>query len=704
MKLFTPVSLPYFIIRQSLYLLAFAGSLALVVDRPGQSIDDRRLINAKNTPSEWLTYGGNYAEDRYSTLGQITKENVKQLGLAWSLNLGISRGIEATPLIADGVMYLSGPWSRVYAIDARTGKLRWQYDPKVPGYYGEKACCDVVNRGVALYKGHVYVGTLDGRLIALNADSGQPVWSVQTVDTTKAYTITGAPRVVGGKVIIGNGGAEYGVRGYVSAYDALTGKQVWRTYTVPGDPSKPFESEAMAKAAKTWTGQWWNYGGGGTAWDAMAYDPALNLLYIGTGNGSPWNRQHRSPGGGDNLYISSILALNPNSGQLVWHYQTTPGESWDYTATQHLILADLAINGQPRKVIMQAPKNGFFYVIDRTNGEFISAKPYTFVNWATGIDSTTGRPIEREFSRYTNHNAEIFPSAVGGHNWQPMAYNPKEGLVFIPIHTNSMVYGHDPAWAMNKVSGMASGTGWNVGVGYDTTRPLRQEPKATAPKQIGKLIAWNPITQRESWSVEHPVGWNGGLLTTTTGLVFQGTATGDFRAYDAKTGAVLWQTNVGTGIIAPPITYQLDGRQYVSIAVGWGGVIGLGYKFTSTIHPGTVYTFAIGTAQPMPAFSPTPERILSTFPIKGTMTDVKHGEVLYGQYCGRCHGGVGSGGGALPDLGRSPKSIHENFTAIVRNGLLTGNGMPNFNRRLSEQDVADLQSYILSQAEKARKK
>ncbi len=690
------------LLPRSLTGLCLLACLALIADRPGQPISDLRLMNAKATPGEWLTYGGNYAEDRYSTLNQITKENVGQLGLVWSLNLGTTRGIEATPLMVDGTLYVSGPWSKVFAVNARTGEMRWRYDPKVPGAKGEKACCDVVNRGVAFYQGRVYVGTIDGRLIALDAGTGQPLWSAQTTDSTKAYTITGAPRIVAGNVIIGNGGAEYGVRGYVSAYNALTGKQVWRTYTVPGDPAKPFESEALAKAAKTWTGDWWKYGGGGTAWDAMAYDPALKLLYIGTGNGSPWNRQHRSPGGGDNLYISSILALNPATGKLVWHYQTTPGESWDFTATQHLILADLTIQGKARKVIMQAPKNGFFYVIDRTNGQFISAKPYTFVNWALGIDSLTGRPIEAEFSRYTRHNAQVFPAAFGGHNWQPMAFNPKTGLVYIPVHDIPMTYGNDPAWGMNKVGGMASGSGWNLGIGYDTTRPLRMEPSPA--KIAGKLIAWNPVTQREVWRVEHPVPWNGGLLTTTTGLVFQGTATGDFRAYDAQTGSVLWQINLGSGIIAPPITYQLAGKQYVSIAVGWGGVMGLSSKYTPTQPPGTIYTFAVGAAHPLPDVGAAPARSLTNLPVTASKAQIGHGGQLFFQYCTQCHGDVGGGGGALPDLGRSAVGVQKNFVAIVRNGLLTPKGMPTFGTRLSEQDVADLHSYILAVAgEKAGK-
>ncbi|MFD1140935.1 PQQ-dependent dehydrogenase, methanol/ethanol family [Larkinella insperata] len=685
-------------------VFSVAVCLALVADNPVQSIDDSRLLNAQHQPGDWLTYGGNYAEDRYSRLSQLTPQNVGQLGLAWSANLGTTRGLEATPLVANGVMYITGPWSRVFALDATTGKRRWAYDPKVPGKYGEKACCDVVNRGVALYQDRVYFGTLDGRLIALNAQTGKPVWAVQTTDTTVAYTITGAPRVVAGKVIIGNGGAEYGVRGYVSAYDALTGRLLWRTYTVPGDPAKPFESEELAKAAKTWTGQWWKYGGGGTAWDAIAYDADLKLLYVGTGNGSPWNRQHRSPGGGDNLYISSILALNPKTGKLVWHYQTTPGESWDYTATQHLILADLTVKGKLRKVIMQAPKNGFFYVIDRTNGQFISAKPYTFVNWATGIDSTTGRPIETDFSRYTGHNAQVFPSAIGAHNWQPMAFNPKTGLVYIPVQDLSLMYGHDPGWAMNQVSSYASGTGWNTGVGYDPSRPPRPEPQAAGVPPVGRLVAWNPVTQREAWRVDQPTPWNGGLLTTATGLVFQGTATGDFRAYDAQTGKILWQINLGTGILAPPVTYQLAGKQYVSIAVGWGGVMGLGAKFTPTLHPGTVYTFALGGKEALPTFPATPGRPLVDLPVRATETQIQHGGLLYLQYCQRCHGDVGAGGGVLPDLGRSPVSVHENFAAIVRQGVLVSTGMPDFGKRLSAEDVTDLQGYILATVQQKTKK
>ena len=423
-------------------------------------IDDQRLIYADQSSSEWLTYGKNYSEDRHSSLNQINKSTISNLGLAWSINLGTKRGLEATPLVANGIMYFTGTWSVIYAVDVRQGKIIWTYDPHIPREWGEKVCCDVVNRGVAIYKGLVYSGTLDGRLLAINAKTGEKVWETVTVDQAKAYSITGAPRVINGNVIIGNGGAEYGVRGYVTAYDAITGQQKWRFYTVPGDPSKPFESKAMQVASETWTGEWWKFGGGGTCWDAMAFDPDLNLLYIGTGNGSPWNRDIRSPEGGDNLYLSSIVALNPDNGNLEWYYQTTPGETWDYTATQHIILADIQIGGTERKVLMQAPKNGFFYVLDRTNGEFISAKPYVYTNWAKEIDQHTGRPIETEFARYSNTISRIAPGPWGGHNWQSMAYNKKTGLVYIPAIERNMVYGQPNEWEF-----IEDPRTWNIGIG-----------------------------------------------------------------------------------------------------------------------------------------------------------------------------------------------------------------------------------------------
>ena len=579
-----------------------------------EQVSDQELTNASGASGDWITHGLNYYEDRFSELAQINQHNVDSLGLAWTLELGTRRGIEATPLVVDGIMFLTGPWSIVYAVDTRTGELIWEYNPKVPGKFGPNACCDVVNRGVALYEGNVFAGTIDGRLISIDAGTGNLNWETYTADTTKYYTITGAPRVVKGKVIIGNGGAEYGVRGYVSAYDAASGTLDWRFYTVPGDPEEPFESAAMEKAASTWNGEWWKYGGGGTAWDAMAFDPALDLLYVGTGNGSPWNQQYRSPDGGDNLYLCSILALDPDDGSLKWHYQTTPGETWDYTSTQHILLADIEIKGEKRKVLMQAPKNGFFYVLDRETGALLSADPYVYVNWASHVDLETGRPVENDFSRYENVNAWISPDFHGGHNWQPMAYSPIAGLVYIPAMSNSHLYGTDPTWEYGK-TGFLVNTGWNLGTGFDPSKPISEDSLASGESK-GVLMAWDPVEREVKWSVDHAYQWNAGVLATAGGLVFQANAEGKFAAYHAENGEKLWETNVGSGAIAPPVTYLVDGKQYISIAVGWGGSSGLGNKATETVYPGIIYTFNIGGTASPPEYPESPPKAL----ISGNVT------------------------------------------------------------------------------------
>jgi len=427
--------------------LALAGCAVLALaacSRPADAphvaqVDGLRLAAAKEDGRNWLTHGRTYSEQRYSPLDQVRADNVAKLAPAWSLELDTWRGQEATPLVIDGVMYTTTAWSKVVAINAATGEELWQYDPMVPREVAAKGCCDVVNRGLAAWKGRLFLGTLDGRLVAIDAATGKPVWSVQTTDRSLPYTITGAPRVVKGKVIIGNGGAEYGVRGYVTAYDAETGEQAWRFYTVPGNPADGFESDAMKKAAETWFGEWWKGGGGGTVWDAIVYDPELDLLYIGVGNGSPWNHRQRSEGKGDNLFLSSIVALRPDTGEYVWHYQTTPGETWDYTATQPIILADLTINGEPRKVLMQAPKNGFFYVLDRATGALISARNFVPITWASGVDMATGRPVEDPKARYAEAPALVVPAPMGAHNWHPMSFSPKTGLVYIPAQEVPLV-------------------------------------------------------------------------------------------------------------------------------------------------------------------------------------------------------------------------------------------------------------------------
>jgi PQQ-dependent dehydrogenase (methanol/ethanol family) len=650
--------------------------------------------------ADWPSYGLDYAETRFSRLGQISAANVKDLGLVWSYDLESNRGVEATPLVVDGIMYVTGSWSIVHAIDVRSGKRLWVFDPKVDREAGYKGCCDVVNRGVAVWKGRVYVAAYDGRLIALDAATGTKAWEVDTIiDRKFSYTVTGAPRVFKGKVIIGNGGAEYGVRGYITAYDAATGKQAWRWFTVPGDPSKPFEDESMAKAAKTWdaAGKWWEAGGGGTAWDSMTFDPELNLMYVGTGNGSPWAHKKRSPAGGDNLYLASIVALNPDTGKYVWHYQQTPGDNWDFTSTQPMILADLKIDGKPRKVILHAPKNGFFFVVDRTNGKFISAQNFVDVNWASGYDKN-GRPIETAIARVADRPREIIPSPYGARNWHSMSFNTATGLAYMPVQGVPVNLLDNKDWKFNAKSPLEphSGMGWNLGMFANA------EPPKSAP--FGRLIAWDPVAQKERWRVEHVSPWNGGTLTTAGNLVFQGTADGRFIAFDARDGKKLWETPVGTGVVAAPATYTVDGKQYVSIAVGWGGVYGITARHTDRKGPGTVYTFALGGSAKAPAFV---DYRLGEL-VQGVPYDKAHvpeGTALYVSNCVFCHGVPGvDRGGNIPNLGYSGRDVIANLDRFVFKGPFTNNGMPDFTGKLQPADIDKLKAFIQGTADAIRPK
>lgn len=653
-------------------------------------IDEAAIVANEANTKNWLNYGLDYAETRHSKLGQINTGNVNKLGLAWSYNLESRRGVEATPLVVDGVMYVTASWSIVHALDARTGTLLWSYDPQVPRDYAFKGCCDVVNRGVALYEGKVFVATYDGRLVAIDAASGERVWEQDTIiDRTKAYTITGAPRVYRGKVIIGNGGAEYGVRGYITAYDADSGDQAWRWFSVPGDPSKPYEDISMERAAATWdpAGKYWEAGGGGTMWDAMAFDPELNLMYVGTGNGSPWSRHARSPGGGDNLYLASVVALNPETGDYVWHYQHTPGDNWDYTSTQTIILADLMIEGKLRKVLMQAPKNGFFYVIDRTDGRFISAENFVEVTWAEGYDAN-GRPIEAPGARSKDKPWETIPSAFGAHNWHPMAYSPQTGLVYIPAQGVPLTQQNDPDFKLDThIPGRPhSNLGWNLGVMLNTIPP--------EAKPFGHLLAWDPVAQKEVWRQEYASPWNGGTLTTAGNLVFQGTADGRFIAYDATTGATLWQTPVGSGVVAAPMTYEHDGKQYVTIAVGWGGVYGISQRATDRAGPGRVYTFVVDGNAPMPEMV-TYDRTELVAGVPYNPDHVAEGAGLYVSNCLFCHGVPAvNNGGNVPNLGFSSAETLGNLTNVVFTDAYKDKGMPNFEGKITADDVTKIKAFI----------
>ena len=668
--------------------------------KPPAQVDAARIVQADQDPGNWLTVGRTYSEQRFSPLAKIDAGNVKQLGLAWFLDLDTHRGQEATPLIIDGVLYSTSAWSKVQAIDAASGKLLWQYDPKVPGETGVKACCDTVNRGVAAYQGKLFVGTLDGRLVALDAATGKEVWSVVTVDQTKAYTITGAARVIKGKVIIGNGGAEFGVRGYISAYDAQTGKMLWRFYTVPGDPSQPFEAPILAEAAKTWHGEWWKLGGGGTVWDSMAYDPDLDLLYIGTGNGSPWNQQYRSPGGGDNLFLSAIVALKPDTGEYVWHYQSTPGETWDFTATQHIVLADLTIDGQPRKVLMQAPKNGFFYVIDRTNGQLISAKPFVPVNWAKEIDLKTGRPVEDPAARFMNPQqpALVMPGPYGAHNWHPMSFSPQTGLVYLPAQELGMAYLHNAKFKAQPI-------GFNIGI--DATAVMMPEDpqiRAAALATVkGSLKAWDPVTQQEKWSVAHPGAWNGGVLSTAGNLVFQGNVGGEFVAYNASDGTKLWSFPAQTGVVAAPATYAIGDEQYIVVLAGWGGTYAISGGDASrlggpAINRSRVLAFKLGGTAALPEPPPTPA-IAKPPALIGDVQLAHQGQVVFHTFCSTCHGDSAVGGGVLPDLRWSPMNRSEQaWREVVIDGARKDRGMVSFAPVLSAAEAESIRAYVIKRA------
>ncbi|RIK99362.1 MAG: PQQ-dependent dehydrogenase, methanol/ethanol family [Burkholderiales bacterium] len=680
--------------------IAFAGAYgsALAAPKAPADVDGARIVAADREPGNWMSHGRTYDEQRFSPLARIHDGNVGKLGLAWTHKLDVDRGVESTAIVVDGVMYTTGAHSIVYALDARNGKLLWRYDPQVPGENLGQGCCDAVNRGVAVWKGKVYVGTFDGRLVALDARDGKPVWTVDTVvDRAKSYTITGAPRIVKGKVLIGNGGAEFGVRGYVTAYDAETGRQAWRFYTVPGDPKLPPEDKAMEMALKTWHGRGWlDWGGGGTVWDSMAYDPELNLLYIGTGNGSPWNHKFRSDGKGDNLFLSSIVALNADTGEYVWHYQTTPADQWDYTATQHIVLADIRIDGQVRKVLMQAPKNGFFYVLDRTDGKLLSAKNFVPINWATHVDPATGRPVVTPDSDYLAGPKVIVPSFLGAHNWQPMSFNPKTGYVYLPAQESvaGLQAQEKPLFIPHKAV---------VNLGVEVP-DLPEDPKVEAQIRSawkGRLIAWDPVRQQAAWTQEYVAPWNGGTLSTAGNLVFQGTADGRAVAYAADSGKKLWEARVNSGSMAGPVTYEVDGEQYVTFMAGWGGAFPLvtgPLSLSARVQPeARVVTFKLGARGKLP---PAKKAVVALPPLQkvtASAADLATARTMFNGFCGSCHGLNAVSGGVLPDLRYLTPAKHEQYVAVL-SGAKLNRGMPSFASVLAPKDMELIRQYIVKRA------
>ena len=667
------------------------------IEGPGW-IDEKRLINRE--PEDWLSLGGNYRQQHYSPLNQINAENVFKLGFAWEYDarstIGrVSRGLEASPFVVDGIMYTSGAWGFVYALDAKSGEEVWRFDPKVDASYARRACCDVVNRGVAVWKGKVYVGSLDGFLICLDASNGKELWRVDTFyDRTKAYTITGPPQVAGNIVMIGNSGGEYGVRGYVTAYDLISGKEKWRFFTVPGDPENGYEHKEMEMAASTWDpNSYWEAGGGGTSWGQSAYDPEINLLYVGTGNASPYPIWFRSPSGGDNLFLASILAINPDTGELAWHYQTTPSEMWDFTATMNIILAEMEIDGQLRKVLMQAPKNGFFYVLDRITGELISAEKFSRVNWASHINMKTGKPVLTGQGWYKEGPKLVLPAEAGAHNWEPMSYNPLTKLVYIPEITMPMTYASKDTytWQVNLPN-----TGVSHSVPFNVVSDQVEQVRDTIVSF--SLKAWDPIAQKQVWQVKDSLP-DGGTLSTPD-LVFQGSSTGYLRAYHAKTGHLLKELFVGTGIRAAPVSYSIDGEQFIAVMAGYGGAPTFGYDKSAVMHRfqnyGRILAFKLGGKE-----TPIPPKVIEIKVPEPPQIDidkatVEKGKTLFAKYCMICHGLFGDQHRSLhPDLSKMAIATHKIFDDIVLKGAFSSLGMTSFQDTLDEEDVEAIHQFLL---------
>jgi len=667
-------------------------------------VDDARLIAGSPDGADWLSYGRTMDEQRFSPLTQVSDQNVGQLGLAWSSDMDTARGQEATPIVVDGVMYVSTAWSMVKAYDAATGKKMWEYDPQVPRAKLVDVCCDAVNRGVAVYKGRVYVATLDGRLVALNADNGKVLWDKLTIPKGSPMSITGAPRIVKGKVLIGAAGAEYIVRGYLAAFDAETGKEAWRFYTVPGDPSKPSEGKHLEAASKTWAPDAWKNGGGGTVWDSITYDPKTDLVYFGTANAEPWNPNARGGKGGDSLYTASIVAIRPDTGEYVWHFQQTPEDRWDYDSTQQIIAADLPINGKPTRVVMHAPKNGFFYILDAKTGKFLSGKPFAkTITWAKGLDPVTGKPIINPEARYelTGKPFIGMPGAIGAHSWQPMSYSPKTGLVYIPTNEVAQAYHAAPKdWKPGKVGFQIGLDTGKLGLPADTA--VRA---AAAAATTGALVAWDPIAGKPRWTVEHPGPSNGGTLVTAGNLVFQGTAGGEFRAYTADTGKQLWSFATQTGVIAAPMTYAVKGQQYVAILVGWGGVFDvaagiLSGKSGSMRNISRMLVFKVGAKGQLPPPPADAKRVLDPPPFvasKASAADA--GASPYQNSCSVCHGDAAVAGGLNPDLRHSASLGNAKlWQQIVHDGILSANGMVSWKGQYTPAQIENIRQYVIRRA------
>jgi len=663
------------------------------------NVTAERLVKATNEPGQWMTYGGTYSEQRFSRLAKITSSNVGQLGLQWFADYETNQNQHGSPLYIDGVIYVSTARNVVYAFDAKSGKQLWKYNPMI---HGERLRYNVglVNRGIAAWRGKIIMGTLDARLVAIDAKTGKEVWSTDTVPEslglgpmTKQYAITMAPRAAKGKVFIGGSGGEFGVRGWIAAFDAETGKEVWRFWTVPGDPAKGFESKALEKAARTWSGEWWKVaGGGGTVWDAAVYDPVTDLLYFGTGNASPWNARVREPSLDDDLYAASIVAVKPDTGEYVWHYQETPGDSWDYDAVSPMMTADLNVGGHRKHVILQPSKNGFFYVLEAATGKLISADAFTEVNWATGVDLQTGRPKVVPAARYEKEPWNLAPGVQGGHSWHPNAFSPDTGLVYVPAWEAYFTLAGPPPGSPPAAHGFNLGINMGVKVEPGKLQPYDRQGVS------GRLKAWDPIARKVVWESEPYSGGlpTSGVLATAGNLVFMGNGVGKvLSAYDAKTGAKLWSFDAQTAVFAAPITYMLDGVQYVAASVG--GVAQGGY-FAPT-HA-RMLVFALGGKAVLPTPEPYTPPQLNPPPSTASAEVIAHGGELYSQYCSVCHGANGmQARTSFPNLAVTPLLwTQDGFNYVVLQGGRADKGMGSFGKDLKPEDAAAIREYLISRA------
>jgi alcohol dehydrogenase (cytochrome c)/quinohemoprotein ethanol dehydrogenase len=663
-----------------------------VAEAASSTVDAKRLLAADSPENagQWMMYGRDYSEQRFSPLTQINAKNVAELGLAWYADLAERGGVyETTPVVVDGRIYVTSPWSKVYAFDAKTGKLLWKYDPKVPGEYAVKLCCGIVNRGVAVWKGKVIWGTLDGRLIAADAMSGQKAWEVQATDPKKWLSITGAPRIADGRIFIGEAGSEFEERGYLAAYNAENGKELWRWWSVPGDPSKPFEQPELAKAAKTWSGEYWKFGGGGTPWDGITYDPVTGYVYLGTGNGAPWPSEVRSPGGGDNLFTASVVALDAKTGKYIWHYQESPSENFDFDSTAQLTTADLVINGQKRHVVMHAPKNGVFYVFDAKTGKVVSANLFVpTANWLTGFDKDF-QPILNPEANYGKTDKGFYLVGFQSHVWYPMSFNPGTGLVYVPTNYGSFGYVAEAGAKMgNQLLSIN----------------IMKRPEGAPPKINGGqyLVAWDPVKQKAAWEQHEGNGWSG-TMTTAGNLVFQGTNPHNFTAFRADNGEKLWTTDAQAQIVGGSASYAIDGEQYVAVvAAGEGPFSGGGYWAPNYAR---LLVYKIGGKVTLPAhekYTPPPLNPPAEF---GDQTLLTKGETQYTEHCASCHGNNTARVSSLfPDLRYAgPLWSSDAFKAVVIDGALQANGMVSFQKVLTPEDAEAIRAYVVHIANDLKK-